>query len=156
MKINPGYRPLKSELSATDAERRPVEHKNFNDVFQQHSQQKTIDELNRQIKDIQQQGDRLSKSMTVRELAIYRNMIKRFLEETARRGVILKETKGWDRRGRGKRYKLLEEIDAALLNMADDLLDSEQGRIDLLGRVGEIRGLLINFLSDRVGGAYVF
>ncbi|WP_340020654.1 YaaR family protein [Paenibacillus sp. FSL K6-1096] len=145
MKINPGYRPLKSELSATDAERRPVEHKNFNDVFQQHSQQKTIDELNRQIKDIQQQGDRLSKSMTVRELAIYRNMIKRFLEETARRGVILKETKGWDRRGRGKRYKLLEEIDAALLNMADDLLDSEQGRIDLLGRVGEIRGLLINF-----------
>jgi hypothetical protein len=28
--------------------------------------------------------------------------------------------------------------------MADDLLNSEQGRIDLLGRVGEIRGLLIN------------
>lgn len=100
--------------------------------------------MNRQIKDIQLQGDRLSKSMTVRELSIYRNLIKRFLEETARRGVILKDTKGWDRRGRGKRYKLLEEVDAALLNMADDLLDSEQGRIDLLGRVGEIRGLLIN------------
>ena len=144
MKINPGYRPLKSELSTTEADRRPVEKKNFTDVFQQQSEQKTIDELTRQIKDIQQQGDRLSKSMTVRELAIYRNMIKRFLEETARRGVILKETKGWDRRGRGKRYKLLDEIDAALLNMADDLLDSEQGRIDLLSRVGEIRGLLIN------------
>lgn len=144
MKINPGYRPLKSEMSTTDAERRPVQQKNFNDVFQQQSEQKTIDELNRQIKDIQQQGDRLAKSMTVRELAIYRNMIKRFLEETARRGVILKDTKGWDRRGRGKRYKLLDEIDAALLNMADDLLDSEQGRIDLLGRVGEIRGMLIN------------
>lgn len=100
--------------------------------------------MNRQIKDIQLQGDRLSKSMTVRELSIYRNLIKRFLEETARRGVMLKDTKGWDRRGRGKRYKLLEEVDAALLNMADDLLDSEQGRIDLLGRVGEIRGLLIN------------
>lgn len=144
MKINPGYRPLKSEMSTTEADRRPVQQKNFTDVFQQQSEQKTIDELNRQIKDIQQQGDRLSKSMTVRELAIYRNMIKRFLEETARRGVILKETKGWDRRGRGKRYKLLDEIDAALLNMADDLLDSEQGRIDLLSRVGEIRGLLIN------------
>lgn len=131
-------------MSTTEADRRPVQQKNFTDVFQQQSEQKTIDELNRQIKDIQQQGDRLSKSMTVRELAIYRNMIKRFLEETARRGVILKETKGWDRRGRGKRYKPLDEIDAALLNMADDLLDSEQGRIDLLGRVGEIRGLLIN------------
>ncbi|MBW4084864.1 YaaR family protein [Paenibacillus sp. S150] len=143
MKINPGYRPLKSELPTAGAGR-PVQPKTFTDIFQQQGEQKTMDELNQKIKDIQQQGDRLAKSMTVRELAIYRNMIKKFLEETARRGVILKETKGWDRRGRGKRYKLLEEIDAALLNLADDLLQSEQGRIDLLGRVGEIRGMLIN------------
>lgn len=144
MKINPGYRPLKSEMPTAEGTGRPVQQKTFTDIFQQQGEQKTMDELNQKIKDIQQQGDRLAKSMTVRELAIYRNMIKKFLEETARRGVILKETKGWDRRGRGKRYKLLEEIDAALLNLADDLLESEQGRIDLLGRVGEIRGLLIN------------
>ncbi|MEK4345055.1 YaaR family protein [Paenibacillus sp. FSL P4-0184] len=144
MKINPGYRPLKSEMPNTEGANKPVQQKTFSDVFQQQSEQKTKDELNRQIKEIQSQGDRLSKSMTIRELTIYRMMIKRFLEETARRGVILKETRGWDRRGRGKRYKLLEEIDSALLSMADDLLNSEQGRIDLLGRVGEIRGLLIN------------
>ncbi|WP_019914513.1 YaaR family protein [Paenibacillus sp. HW567] len=144
MKINPGYRPLKSGLSTAEGAGRPVQQKAFTDIFQQQGEQKTMDELNQKIQDIQQQGDRLAKSMTVRELAIYRNMIKKFLEETARRGVILKETKGWDRRGRGKRYKLLEEIDAALLNLADDLLQSEQGRIDLLGRVGEIRGMLIN------------
>ncbi|WP_339318179.1 YaaR family protein [Paenibacillus sp. FSL R10-2734] len=144
MKINPGYRPLKSEMTNAEGANKPVQQKSFSDVFQQQSEQKTQDELNRQIKEIQSQGDRLSKSMTIRELTIYRMMIKRFLEETARRGVILKETRGWDRRGRGKRYKLLEEIDSALLSMADDLLNSEQGRIDLLGRVGEIRGLLIN------------
>ncbi|ASA25012.1 YaaR family protein [Paenibacillus donghaensis] len=144
MKINPGYRPLKSELPVSEGLNKPVQQKSFSDVFQQQSEQKTLDELNRQMKEIQAQGDRLSKSMTIRELTIYRMMIKRFLEETARRGVILKETKGWDRRGRGKRYKLLEEIDTALLSMADDLLGSEEGRIDLLGRVGEIRGLLIN------------
>jgi uncharacterized protein len=144
LKINPGYRPLKSEMTNAEGANKPVQQKTFSDVFQQQSEQKTKDELNRQIKEIQSQGDRLSKSMTIRELTIYRMMIKRFLEETARRGVTLKETRGWDRRGRGKRYKLLEEIDAALLSMADDLLNSEQGRIDLLGRVGEIRGLLIN------------
>jgi uncharacterized protein YaaR (DUF327 family) len=144
LKINPGYRPLKSELSTTEGLNKPVQQKTFSDVFQQQGEQKTRDELNRQMREIQLQGDRLSKSMTVRELTIYRTMIKRFLEETARRGVVLKETRGWDRRGRGKRYKLLEEIDAALLTMADDLLNSEQGRIDLLGKVGEIRGLLIN------------
>lgn len=144
MKINPGYRPLKSELSTSEGLNKPIQQKSFSDVFQQQGEQKTKDELNRQIREIHLQGERLSKSMTIRELSIYRNLIKRFLEETARRGVVLKETRGWDRRGRGKRYKLLEEIDEALLTMADDLLDSEQGRIDLLGKVGEIRGLLIN------------
>ncbi|MCL6605986.1 MAG: YaaR family protein [Paenibacillus sp.] len=144
MKINPGYRPLKTDLTNTEGMNRPVKQKNFSDVFQQQGEQATRDELTRQIKDIQVQGDRLSKSMTIRELTIYRMMIKRFLEETVRRGVILKETRGWDRRGRGKRYKLLEEIDGALLSLADHLLESEEGRIDLLGRVGEIRGMLIN------------
>lgn len=144
MKINPGYRPLKSEMPIAEGANRPVQQKSFNDVFHQQNEQKTMDELNRQIKEIHSQGDRLSKSMTIRELTIYRMMIKRFLEETARRGILLKETRGWDRRGRGKRYKLLEEIDSALLSMADNLLSSEQGRIDLLGKVGEIRGLLIN------------
>ncbi|WP_379137118.1 YaaR family protein [Paenibacillus sp. sgz500958] len=144
MKINPGYRPLKSDLSTTEGSNKPVQQKNFSDVFHQQGEQASRDELTRQIKDIQMQGDRLSKSMTVRELTIYKVMIRRFLEETARRGVSMKDTRGWDRRGRGKRYKILEEIDSALLTLADDLLESEQGRIDLLGRVGEIRGMLIN------------
>jgi len=144
VKINPGYRPLKTDLSTVEGSSKPIQQKNFSDVFQQQGEQATRDELTRQIKDIQQQGDRLAKSMTIRELTIYRMKVKRFLEETARRGVLLKETKGWDRRGRGKRYKILEEIDSALLSLADNLLESEQGRIDLLGRVGEIRGMLIN------------
>ena len=57
----------------------------------------------------------------------------------------MKETRGWDRRGRGKRYNVIDEVDSALA-MADELLDTEQGRIDLLNRVGEIRGMLINLV----------
>lgn len=144
MKINPGYRPLKSELAGKENASKPIQQKNFSDVFQQQGQRESSDELSRRIQEIQQQGDRLSKSMTIRELSIYRNMVKRFLEETARRGVKLRDTKGWDRRGRGKQYKLLDEIDSALLTLADSLLETEQGRIELLGRVGEIRGMLIN------------
>jgi uncharacterized protein YaaR (DUF327 family) len=96
------------------------------------------------LEQIQLQGERLSKSMTVRELRQYKLLIKKFLEDTARRGVQLRDTKGWDRRGRSKRYKLLEEIDENLLVMADDLLEHEQGRIEILQKIGEIRGMLIN------------
>lgn len=85
----------------------------------------------------------MARSMTIRELKAYKQLVKRFLEETVRRGVSMKETRGWDRRGRGKRYKLIDEIDSALLSMADELLDTEEGKISLLQQVGEIRGCLL-------------
>ncbi|WP_136607544.1 YaaR family protein [Paenibacillus dokdonensis] len=144
MKINPGYRPIKSELQVTDGSAKPVQQKSFMDVMQQQSANASQEELGRRFKEIQMQGDRLARAMTIRELKAYRLLVKRFLEDTVRRGVTMKEARGWDRRGRGKRYKLLDEIDSALLGMADGMLDSEQGKIDLLQRIGEIRGMLIN------------
>lgn len=144
MKIDPGYRPLKSGLGINENAAKPIQAKSFSDVMQQHGEQASKEELNRRFKEIQLQGDRLARSMTVRELKAYRLLVKRFLEDTVRQGVSIKESRGWDRRGRGKRYKLLDEVDAALLAMADELLETEQGKIDLLQKIGEIRGMLIN------------
>ncbi|WP_433944842.1 YaaR family protein [Paenibacillus sp. SN-8-1] len=144
MKIEPGYRPLTSGRGITDGSNKPVAAKNFSDAMQQQGEQASQQELNRRVKEIQLQGDRLAHSMTVRELKAYRLLVKRFLEDTVRRGVRMKEVKGWDRRGRGKKYNLIDEIDSALLSMADELLESEQGKIELLQKIGEIRGMLIN------------
>jgi uncharacterized protein YaaR (DUF327 family) len=145
VKINPGYRPLNKELKLPDnLAANSVQQKTFSEMMQQNDGKTAATELNRMLEQIQLQGERLSKSMTVRELRQYKLLIKKFLEETARRGVQLRETKGWDRRGRSKRYKLLEEIDENLLAMADDLLEHEQGRIEILQKIGEIRGMLIN------------
>lgn len=144
MKIEPGYRPLTSGRGISDGANKPVAAKSFSDAMQQQGEQASQQELNRRVKEIQLQGDRLAHSMTVRELKAYRLLVKRFLEDTVRRGVRMKEVKGWDRRGRGKKYNLIDEIDSALLSMADELLESEQGKIELLQKIGEIRGMLIN------------
>lgn len=145
MKINPGWRPLNKEVKLPDnSTSNLVQQKTFTEMMQQNSGKAAETELNRMLEQIQLQGERLSKSMTVRELRQYKLLIKKFLEETARRGVQLRDTKGWDRRGRTKRYTLLEEIDENLLAMADDLLEHEQGRIEILQKIGEIRGMLIN------------
>ncbi|MNI23928.1 hypothetical protein D3C73_775310 [compost metagenome] len=144
LKIEPGYRPLKSSLGINESVAKPVQTKSFSDVMQQNGEQASKEELNRKFREIQLQGDRLAHSMTVRELKAYRQMVKRFLEDTVRRGVSMKESRGWDRRGRGRKYKLLDEVDAALLVMADELLETEQGKIELLQKIGEIRGMLIN------------
>jgi uncharacterized protein YaaR (DUF327 family) len=146
MKINSGYRPIGQDRSRNDLANKPMQMKNFSDILGGQEQERTQEQLQKKLLDIHTQGERLSKSMTVRELMAYRQMVKKFLEDTVRRGIGLKETKGWDRRGRTKRYKLIEEIDIALVAMAEELLESEEGRIDLLNRVGEIRGMLINLL----------
>ncbi|TFE24159.1 YaaR family protein [Cohnella luojiensis] len=146
MKIQSGFYPVNKTLQRGETAARPSQTQNFGDFMQQQDEQRTHEELQRKLEDIRLQGDRLTRSMTVRELVLYRQMVKGFLEDTVRRGIALKETKGWDRRGRGKRYKLLEEVDAMLVGMGEELLRSEEGRIDLLQKVGEIRGIMINIV----------
>lgn len=129
-----------------DSSTKPVQPANFADVMVQQDAQRSQEQLQQKLQDIHKQGDRLARNMTVRELMIYRQMVKSFLEDTLRRGVGLKEVRGFDRRGRVKRYKLLDEIDAHLVSMGEDLLLTEEGRIELLNKIGEIRGILINLM----------
>ena len=146
MRVDQGWRPLGQNRVANDSAAKTVKPASFADVMIQQDAQRTQEQLQQKLQDIHRQGERLAKLMTVRELKLYQTMVKQFLEDTVRRGVGLKEVRGFDRRGRVKRYKLLDEIDATLVSMAEDLLDSEQGRIELLNKIGEIRGLLINLL----------
>ncbi|BFT68734.1 MULTISPECIES: YaaR family protein [Paenibacillus] len=147
MKINPGWQPIGKNVKVNENVPPPqMAPRNFSDIMQQQDEKFTQEQLSKMVQQITLQGDRLSRAMTVRELLQYKLLIKQFLEETARRGVNLRDTKGWDRRGRSKRYKLLEEIDQELLSLADELLESEQGRIEILQKIGEIRGMLINLL----------
>lgn len=146
MKINPGMRPLGADRARTDLGSKPLTQKNFSDMMSYQDEQRSMEQLQQKLQDIHLQGERLSRSMTVRELTHFRNMVKQFLEDTLRRGIGMKETKGFDRRGRTKRYKLLDEIDSVLVSMGEELLTTEEGRIELLHKIGDIRGLLINFL----------
>lgn len=147
MKINPGWQPIGKNVKVNENVPPPqMAPRNFSDIMQQQDEKFTQEQLSKMVQQITLQGDRLSRAMTVRELLQYKLLIRQFLEETARRGVNLRDTKGWDRRGRSKRYKLLEEIDQELLSLADELLENEQGRIEILHKIGEIRGMLINLL----------
>jgi uncharacterized protein YaaR (DUF327 family) len=147
LKINPGWQPIGKNVKVNENVPPPqMAPRNFSDIMQQQDEKFTQEQLSKMVQQITLQGDRLSRAMTLRELLQYKLLIKQFLEETARRGVNLRDTKGWDRRGRSKRYKLLEEIDLELLSLADELLENEQGRIEILHKIGEIRGMLINLL----------
>lgn len=144
MKIQPGLFPTNKTVQRGEQPARPAPASSFADLMREQEERRTHEELKRKIEEIKAQGERLARSMTVRELLVYREMVRSFLNDTLRRGIGLKETRGWDRRGRGRRYKLLQEVDAILVSLGEELLRTEEGRMELLRKVGEIRGLLIN------------
>jgi hypothetical protein len=144
MKIHSGWNFVRKDVQKQPQGAVPTPPRSFSDMMRRQEQNASQEQLKRMLDEIEKQGERLAKSMTVRELRQYRMLVKRFLDDTVRRGVGIKETRGFDRRGRAKRYKLLDEIDARLLEMAEELLEHEQGRLEILRKIGEIRGLLIN------------
>lgn len=145
MRINPGLGPIGKDWARSEPKAaQGAQQSSFSDVMQQQEERSSAEQLQRILEQIHSQGERFQRFMSVRELRQYKLLVKKYLEETARRGVRLQDTKGWDRRGQSKRYKLLEEIDKELLELADELLATEQGRIELLQKIGDIRGMLIN------------
>lgn len=147
MKIQSDWRSSGKQLRLNETASLPhAPQQSFQEAMQQHEEKASQEQLRQRLEHIRSQGDRLSRSMTVRELRAYKTMVKQFLEETVRMGVTLRETSGWDSRGRGRRYKLLEEVDRMLLELGEEMLQIEEGRLRILNSVGEIRGLLIHLL----------
>ncbi|MBO8172653.1 MAG: YaaR family protein [Bacillaceae bacterium] len=100
--------------------------------------------LTRLLQEIELQGQRLARSRTLRDLYQYKSLVKRFVEEAVKYGVAVDERKGNGRRGRSRVYRVIKQVDQKLLELTDAILEKEQSGIEILDRIGEIRGMLIN------------
>ncbi|MEW9669531.1 YaaR family protein [Ammoniphilus sp. 3BR4] len=116
----------------------------FQDVVRQQHSKMTTDKLKKMISDIDAAGERLAKTRTVRELRVYKNLVKSFMEEAVKHGVGLEERQGFNRRGRSKVYKMVTEVNEKLVELTNAVLSKEQKGLDILNQVGEIKGLLVN------------
>ncbi len=98
----------------------------------------------RLLGDISSAGDRIARSRNLRDMAKFKMLVRRFLKEAVESGMGLKQSHTWNRFGEGRRLKIVETIDERLIELAEDLLNEEKTSIDLLAKIGEIKGLLIN------------
>jgi len=144
VKIDNGIRPTFEVKGIGQRRDVSVEKMNFRDMVKGEGQRLNEERLQLLLTEIDKHGDILARSRNVRDYYSYRNLIKRFMEEAVRFGITLDERKGTNRRGRGRIHKIIKEIDAELLALADDLLSEQAPLIDMLARIGEIRGMLIN------------
>ncbi|WP_026700226.1 YaaR family protein [Salibacterium aidingense] len=119
----------------------------FSEIMEQRRSDKAYDRFTKIIQDIDDLGKVLSESRTVEELRKYKQLVKDFMEEAVEHGLNLEEKRGFNRRGRTKVYKIVEEVDQKLLDLTNSVVDQQKSSLDILDQVGEIRGLLVNIYA---------
>ncbi|MBC9784157.1 YaaR family protein [Heliobacterium chlorum] len=89
----------------------------------------------------------LVQNRTVGHLKKYREMVKKFLAQVVGGAYQLKEEAGWDRRGRHKVLITVEKVNRQLDELASAVFSQQSESIDILGKTGEIRGLLLDIIT---------
>lgn len=99
------------------------------------------------MEDIVQQGKRLGKHMDVRDMKRYRALIKEFMNEVVNRSHKFSRENFLDRKGRHRVYGIVKLVDDKLDELAQELIKDEKDHIAILGKIDEIRGLLLDILT---------
>ncbi|MBR6451075.1 MAG: YaaR family protein [Lachnospiraceae bacterium] len=99
------------------------------------------------FEDITMQGKKISKHMDVRDMKKYRGLIKDFLNEIVNRSHKFSRENFLDRKGRHRVYGIIRLIDQNLDELAEELMKEEKDNLSILGKIGEIRGLLLDIFT---------
>jgi uncharacterized protein len=89
-------------------------------------------------------GDRLKRRRDGATLASYREAVRRFLAAVVQRAVDVEEKTSGSSITRRKRYALVKVIDGKLEQLAAGMVSSQHEQLDLLARIDEINGMLID------------
>lgn len=102
------------------------------------------DKLDGLMKDIEEQGARIAKHMDIKDMKRYRATIKEFMNEVVSRSHEFSRENFLDRRGRHRVYGIIKQVDKNLDELAEELIKEEKDNIAILGKIDDIRGLLLD------------
>lgn len=105
------------------------------------------EKLTNLLNDISVQGKLLSEHMDIRDMKRYRGLVKEFLNEVVNRSHKFSRENFLDRRGRHRVYGMIKLVDEKMDELAQLLVADEKDHIDILNRVDEIRGLLLDITT---------
>lgn len=71
-------------------------------------------------------------------------MVKGFVEEAVNFGLRIEERRGLSRSTRSKVLRVVSAVDEKLLELTDIIIAQEESKLNILKKVGEIQGLLVN------------
>ncbi len=96
------------------------------------------------MKDIEEQGAKIAKHMDIKDMKKYRSSVKEFMNEVVSRSHEFSRENFLDRRGRHRVYGIIRQVDKNLDELAEELLKEEKDNLAILGKIDDIRGMLID------------
>ena len=99
------------------------------------------------MSEISAQGERLGKKKDIRDMKKYRSLIKEFMNEVVNRSHEFSRENFLDKRGRHRVYGIVRLVDENLDALAQELVKDEKDNMEILAKIGEIRGLLLDLFT---------
>lgn len=119
---------------------------NFQRIVQSQTQSLKHNELETLMNEIMKQGDKLVRFRSFRDLARFKHLVRSFLQKTVYNGLQLEKSHHFHIDGQSK-YSIVKQVDKKLIELTEELMDEEKKAVDILGLIGEIKGLLINLYT---------
>lgn len=104
------------------------------------------EKLNGLIESITEQGNKIAKHMDIGDMRKYRETVKEFMNEVVNNSHKFSRENFLDRRGRHRVYGIVKLVDKNLDDLAQELIKDEKNHLSILGKVDEIRGLLLDMI----------
>ncbi|MCL6589697.1 MAG: YaaR family protein [Firmicutes bacterium] len=96
------------------------------------------------LEQIDIKSEELKKGITPRGVEEYRKLVAAFLKEALNESYEINQETHWDRRGNRRVFTMVKRVNQALEELTDAVMDREKKQIDIVAKLDEIRGLLLD------------
>lgn len=122
-------------------------NKDFSGLLGDKENELHLNELHEILENIDQKGESLKETGNVVDLKAYKNEVRRFLKVASQKGLRTRQISTISPDGSMKLYTIIEKVDEALQDLTEAFLDSEKNNLDIIGKLEEIRGLLVDVFA---------
>jgi uncharacterized protein YaaR (DUF327 family) len=99
------------------------------------------------LDEVHERGERLVQSPTLEHIKEYRQAVRGFLDFVVRNLLALEEKTSGSNVQKRKRFTQIRVIDQRLEQLVTAVLQNQGKQLNILERVNEIRGLLVNLIT---------
>jgi len=116
----------------------------FREKLDQINRKEVKERLDRLFNVIDQQGEKLKKTLDKNDLVEYRKRVREFLRVIQSEFSGASQSFSWDGRGNMKTYTIINRVDRNLGILHDLFIEEQADALKILKRIDEIRGLLLD------------